>query len=167
MGRYSIGFLDRSNERSGITVNIGTVTAATLPNQLTTTGALETASAALSLATLERVSLNVLDEVKSSELPTSPWANRELKLKFTYRDTEAFFDAPTNSIPNEGFGKIFRVEIPAPDLAALTLVAGTDIVVLEDGGVVEDWVTAFEAVALSPYNGTVEVISAEVVGRAI
>lgn len=167
MGLYSISMLDRSGERSGFNVNIGTVTAATLPGQLTTTGALQAATAALSLATLERVGLSVFNNVVSSELPTSPWANRELKLKFTYKDTEAFFDAPTNSIPNEGFGKIFRVEVPAPDLEALTLVAGTDIVVLTDGGVVQDWVEAFEALALSPYNGTVEVISAEIVGRAI
>lgn len=167
MGLYSISMLDRSGERSGFNVNIGTVTAATLPGQLTTTGALQAATAALSLATLERVGLSVFNNVVSSELPTSPWANRELKLKFTYKDTEAFFDAPTNSIPNEGFGKLFRVEVPAPDLEALTLVAGTDIVVLTDGGVVQDWVEAFEALALSPYNGTVEVISAEIVGRAI
>ena len=167
MARYSIGLLDRSGERSGITVNIGTVTAGTLPGQLTSTGALQAATAALSLATLERVSMSVFDNVVSSDLPASPWANRELKLKFTYKDTEQYFDAPTNSIENEGFGKIFRVEVPAPDLDNITFLGNTDMVDLQDGGIVQAWVTAFEAIALSPYNGTVEVIGAEIVGRAI
>jgi hypothetical protein len=167
MSQYTISLMDRSRERSGIAVNIGPVTAATLPGLLTTTGALQAATDALSLATVANVAMTVFNNQVSTTPPTSPWANRETKIKFTYQDTTEYFDAPTNSIHNEGFGKIFRVEVPAPDLDAVTFAGNTDFLVLNDAGPVQAWIEAFEAIALSPYNGSVMVINAELVGRAI
>jgi hypothetical protein len=61
-----------------------------------------------------------------------------------------------------------RIEIPTPDLTALTLI-GKDNVVLDDAGVMAAWVTAFEALARMGDDDAEEVtvIGAKVVGRNI
>lgn len=167
MGNYSMTIRDRSGELSNVGVNIGPVTAGTLPGYLTTTGNLKTATDAITLGVIAKDEMKVFSNALSAALPVSPWANRETKFLVRYADVTAFFDDPTNAIPNEGFGRIHNLEIPAPDLALTDLLqAGTDFVDLEQTAIAA-WITAFEAVALSPANGSVEVVSIEIVGRNI
>lgn len=63
----------------------------------------------------------------------------------------------------------FTLEIACPDLDNLTRIDGGDKFVLADGGILEAWVTAFEALARSPNNPVEAVIvqSAQSVGRNI
>jgi len=86
-------------------------------------------------------------------LPTSPYAQRELKWLVTYSGNTS--------------GKKFTIEIACPDVTD-NVVPNTDLADLAS----TDWaafVTAFEAYVKSPDNGTeaVTVLSARVVGRNI
>jgi len=58
---------------------------------------------------------------------------------------------------------MFGFEIPCVDISALTRITGTDFVNLADAGVMAAYVTALEAAAVSPKDGT----SAITVLRAI
>ena len=89
----------------------------------------------------------------SGALPASNFARRENKLLVRYSENVS--------------GKGFRMEVPTPDNVALTFESGdANFVVLADGGVMEAWVTAFEALARSPDNIlAVTVDSIEYVGR--
>lgn len=80
---------------------------------------------------------------------TDVQAARESKWLITYADTTPYL-APANAVSNPGFGKLFTCELPT---ALRSLLAGnSDKLNLDDGGVVEDFVTAFEANVRSPYN---------------
>jgi len=81
-------------------------------------------------------------------------ANRENKILLTYKgDTSE---------------KLFRVEIPCPNLVEANLLANSDMLDMANGEVAA-LVTAFEDLARSPDNGTetVTVISLRFVGRNI
>ena len=165
MGSFDITIGDRSREKSNLKVNVGVVTAVTLPDQLTWTGQLRDAIAAMSYGAILKNKMTVFDEILTTSWPTSPWANRETKFLVRYRDTTEYFDAPTNSIKNEGFGHVHQFEIPCAklDLSGL-LVAGSDFVNLAQTQVAA-FVTLFNANVLSPSNGSVAVESIEIVGR--
>lgn len=167
MGTFGITIRDHSGEVSSSNFNIGPVTAATLPGLLSDTGALESAIAAISIGVVARDRMSVFDNAKSGDLPTSPFAQRELKFMVRYRDVTEYFDAPTNSIPNEGYGRLHTVEIACPKLDLTGLFVGaTDEVDLAQTQIAA-FVSAFEGVVLSPANGSVEVVSIEVVGRRL
>lgn len=166
-GSYNFTVVDRSAEKSNVGITIGTVTAITLPGYLTSTGAFKTATEAIMLGTVAKDELKAFSNQLSTTVPSSPWANRETKFLVRYRDNTEYFDAPTNSIQNEGFGRIHNLEIPCAklDLTGL-LLPNSDFVNLAQTQIAA-WITAFEAVALSPSNGAVKVVSIEIVGRNI
>lgn len=96
--------------------------------------------------------------------PVSNLAQRELKWAVTYKDTSEFLDDPTNTVPNPYFGKLFTSELPTANPALLS--AGRDTLDLADVAV-SPFVTAFEANAVSPVGGNVEVQQIRIVGRNI
>jgi hypothetical protein len=86
-------------------------------------------------------------------IPTSPYAQRELKWLVQYQ--------------GDSSGKLFSTEIAAPDITD-NVVVNSDVADLSSA----DWVafiTAFEAYVRSPDNATetVTVIAARLVGRNI
>jgi hypothetical protein len=90
-------------------------------------------------------------------------------------------DPDTDAVPSDAFAqrelglRVFLVDdvngrkshftIPGPDLDALTIFAGTDLVDLADAGVMAALVTTVEAGAVSADANAVSVLRAVIVGR--
>lgn len=146
-----------AKEKSPINIPSYQIDAANLATWLTGWAALKTATDAIITGVLEKETVRIYETALSSAMPTSQYARRELKMQVTF----------TGDIS----GKSFRIEVPTPDLAALTLESGdANYVVLDDSagtGVMAAWVSAFEAIARSPENDAenVTVQSAKIVGR--
>lgn len=154
--------LDYDRETSNTQFYTGNITAVSLPDTLTEFGDLRDAIDGIILGTIQKESLKVFDTKLSNAAPASPQAQRENKWLVVYEDVLPFFDDPVNAIPNEGFGKVFTFEIATADLSLL--VANTDRMNIATGNGAT-FVTAFEAIARSPYGGTVNVLEVRHVGR--
>jgi hypothetical protein len=130
------------------------IDAANLATWLTGWTAFKTATDAIILGVQASEVINIYNTVISGALPASAFAQRELKVMVTYQGNDTL--------------RKRRIEIPTPDLTALTLI-GKDNVVLDDAGVMAAWVTAFEALARMGDDDAEEVtvIGAKVVGRNI
>lgn len=141
-------------ELSGVAIPSYQIDAANLATWLTGWGSLKTALDAIILGVQASEKVTIYDTVLSSAVPTSPFAQRELKILVRYQ--------------GDTTGRKRSFEIPTPDLAALTL-TGKDNVVLADGGVMAAFVTAWEDVARMPDDDTetVTITGAEVVGRNV
>ena len=90
-------------------------------------------------------------EVDPEAVPSSAYAQRELGLR-------VFMVDDVNSRKS-------HFTIPGPDLANLTIFAGTDLVDLEDASIMADLVTEVEAACLSVDDNAVTVLRAVIVGR--
>jgi len=154
--------LDYSKERSSLSFHTGAVTAVSLPGLLTQFGALRTAIEGITLGVMNKESLMVFSTKLSNTPPTDENAQIERKWLVTYEDNLPFFDDPVNAIPNEGFGKLFQLEIPTAELVG-RLLPNSDEADLADTGIAA-FVTAFEAIARSSYGGTVNVVKITAVG---
>lgn len=157
--------LDYSREKASFSFPTGDITAGTLPGTLTQVGNLRTAIEGITLGVVSDESLAVFNTNLSNTPPASPLAQIESAWLVTYEDDLDFFDAPTNSIPNEGFGRVFTMTIPTADIApAGRLAPNSDEAVLTETAIAA-FITAFEDAVHSPYGGTVNVISIRHVGR--
>lgn len=165
MGGFS--FIDANGERSNMKFWTGVITAANLPGVLTQFGALRTAIDGIVLCNITDEYLKVFQTKLGSTRPNDAQAQREIKWLVTYTDITQYFDAPTNSIPNEGFGKIFNVELPGADLSLLPVKPGggfeEELDISTGAGLT--FKNAFEALAKSPHGGTPQILSVRVVGR--
>lgn len=147
---YSQTYLDYSGEKSNVRLRVEEITTANIASQLTQVTALGAAIAALSIGTLHKASLIQDDSLISNTKPTSPFAQRETKWLVIYRDTVT--------------EQLYSYEIPCADLSAANLSGNTDDANLSSS----EWaafITAFEAVVLSPDGNAVDVVSAKHVGR--
>lgn len=162
----SFTMADYSHEVSTFGVRVGVVTAGTLPGLLAEIGPFRAATEAVTLGVVQREQLTAFNSPLSNAYPTDPQAQRESKWLVTYADDTAFFDAPTNTIPNEGFGKKFQIEIPTANLTQTLLLGNTDQADLSAQAWI-DWVLAFESVARSPHGGVPLVLDIRAVGRNI
>lgn len=148
----TIQITDYSNEKSSFGVTSVTANAGNLAAQQTLAAALVGATEDLTIGevTKQQMSLVILD---APAIPTSPYAQREMKWLVQYQGNTS--------------GKLFSVEIAAPDITD-NVAPNTDIADLSSTDWAA-WVTAFEAYAKSPDNGTeaVTVIGARIVGRNI
>lgn len=150
MADNNIQITDYSNERSGFRVVAPELTAGNIVAQTAAATALTDAVADLTLGHISRNTIaNVL--IDDPDLPTSPFAQRELKWLVRYRGVSS--------------GKMYSLEIPAPDVTD-NLVANTDIADPASA----DWaafITAFNAYARTPDNvsANVEFVDARLVGR--
>lgn len=155
--------MDHNRELSNISFYTGNITAVSLPNTLTEFGALRTAIEGITLGVVVKESLKVFDTKLANTPPSDENAQRERKWLVVYEDNLPYFDHPVNAIPNEGYRKTFTFEIPTAELVG-RLLPNSDEADLTDTGVAA-FVTAFEAVARSPYGGTVNVLQMRAVGR--
>lgn len=150
MAQTNIQITDYSNEKSGFGVTSVDLTAANFDAQNTAATALTDAIDDLTIGHLSRATIaDVL--IDDPDLPTDPYAQRELKWLVSYRGVTS--------------GKMFSIEIPAPDITD-NVVPNSDVADLTSA----DWVafiSAFEAFARNPDNPSalVEVVSARLVGR--
>lgn len=156
-------FLDHNGEKSNISFYTGNVTAVSLPGLLTQFGALRTAIEGITLGTVSQEELSVFRTKLSNTIPSDENAQRERKWLVVYEDAQQFFDPPVNAIPNEGYRRIFNVELPTALLTGQLLPNSdeADLTTTEMAA----FVTAFEAVARSPYGGTTNVLKLVAVGR--
>ena len=143
---------DYSNEKSSFGVTSVTANAGNLAAQQTLAAALVGATEDLTIGEVVKQTMNLVI-LDTPATPTSPFAQRELKWLVQYQGDVS--------------GKIFSVEIAAPDVTD-NVAPNTDIADLASTDWAA-WVTAFEAYAKSPDNGTeaVTVIGARLVGRNI
>ena len=161
-GIYSLTIQDYDGEKTVTKINTGAVTAVSLPALLTQIGNLRTAVDGLIIGVEQKENLMVFSTILDQTLPTSEFAQRETKWVVRYHDNTAFFDAPINAIPNEGYLKPFDIEIGTADLS---LLANNDDFLPLTQTEAAAFVTAFEAMARSPYGGVVVVDSIQQVGR--
>lgn len=150
--RNPIQITDYSDEKSTFNVISVTANAGNLAAQQTLAADLVAAIDDLVIGeiTKQEQCLVILD---SPAIPTSPYAQREMKWLVSYSGDTS--------------GKKFSIEIPTPDITD-NVVPNTDVADLSSA----DWaafVTAFELYARSPDNGTetVTVLGARLVGRNI
>lgn len=111
----------------------------------------ETALAACSLCEPAGYGYTDIQGGDPEAVPSSEYAQRELGLR-------VFLVDDTNSRKS-------HFTIPGPDLANLTILAGTDLVDLADASIMADLVTEVEAACLSQDGNAVSVIRAVIVGR--
>jgi len=148
----NIQITDYSNEKSSFGVVSVTGNSGNLTAQTAAQAALTDAVANLSIGVVSKATYGI-QLIDAPGIPTNPYAQRELKWLVQYQ-------AATS-------GKVFSVEIAAPDVTD-NVVVNSDQADLGS----TDWlafISAFEAFAKSPDNGTeaVVVIGAKLVGRNI
>jgi len=164
--QLTVGFLDYSEENASSQVNVGTVTAVSLPGLLTQIAAYITAIDAISLGTITYDQLIAYRTARGVTPPVDVNAQRERAWRVYYRDATPFFDDPVNAIPNAGFGKSFHFDVPTANFAlAAVFPLNSDQADLDQTQMAA-FVTAFEAMARSPYGGDVEVTKIVGVGKA-
>lgn len=164
-GGLTFGFLDYDRETGSTNIQTGAVTAVSLPGLLTQIGNLRTAIQNIVVGTIKSESLYAFRTTLSNAAPADPQAQRERVWVVHYEDVTAFFDDPVNSIPNEGFGKNFTVAIPTADFSGTHLQTNSEDANLADPEI-SAFVTAFEALARSPYGGSVNVTRIQAGGRS-
>lgn len=113
-------------------------------------GDLRLALAAITLCNFVRHTVTTEVYPETGELPSSPWAQRELKLLVQYVDDVT--------------AKRYTVTIPGPDLDLLAQ-PGTDVVDHVSNVVAAAFVTAFEANARSQDGNAISVIGMRIIGR--
>lgn len=152
MAHYStFTLLDYSGEKSSVQVYNGSITALTIADFLTEFGALRAAIDGITLGTVHKEKWTGDDTLLSNTLPTSQFAQRELKWLVKYR--------------NVANNKLFTVEVPTADPTG-RLIPGTDLADLTNAQMAA-FVTAFETIARTPDNdvdGT-DVMEVRLVGR--
>lgn len=164
-GGVTYTLLDFDRESGSTNIQTGAVTAVSLPGLLTQIGALRTAIEGITVGVVSGESLYAFRTRLSNTPPSDPNAQRERVWVVHYEDTTAFFDDPVNAIPNAGFGKNFTVAIPTADFSGTRLLANSEDADLTEASIAA-FVTAFEAMARSPYGGAVNVTRIEAAGRA-
>jgi len=162
VGHGSITLIDYDAEVAASSFYTGDVTAVSLPGLLTEFGALRTAIEGITLGVVRQEALKVFDTRLSNSKPSDKEAQRETKWLVVYEDNLPFFDDPVNAIPNAGYLKIFTMEIGTADLSLLNTDSNTMNITSGAGATFK---TAFEAIARSPYGGTVTVRQVQHVGR--
>lgn len=143
---------DYSNELSNFGVTSVEGNAGNLTAQLAAQTTLSSAIENLTIGHLDKYTYSI-EGLNSPLTPSNPYAQREMKWLVSYMGDVS--------------GKVFSIEIAAPNITD-NVVPFSDIADLTS----DDWaafVTAFEAYAKSPDNGTeaVTVTGARLVGRNI
>lgn len=162
-GKLSFTMLDHNGEKSNFGMNIGVVTAATLPSQLAAVGTLRTAIEGITLGNVSREAMSVFETPLTAAKPANDLAQVETAWLIVYEDVSEYLDAPTNLVPNAGYHKLFTSQLATADISG-RLKANSDEADLQDTEMAA-FVAAFEANVISPYGGEVEVREVRHVGR--
>lgn len=150
---YTLTYTDYSGEKSPVKITGATPVQAGFDTWNSLMAAIKSALANITLGELYRESSASYVNIVSNDTASSALAQRELKWLVTYRGNTS--------------EKLFRCELPCADALAHLLPA-SDLADLSETDMAA-FVTAFEAFARSPDNGTesVTVMSIRLVGRNI
>lgn len=147
----SFTFLDFSEEKSSMGFHFGPITALTIAAFLTQFAALRTAVEGIALGELSDDQWVGDSTNYAAAAPTDPNAQRERKWLVQYEGTTSH--------------TLYTTTIPTANLAGTDfLVPGTDEADLTTTEIAA-FVTAFEAIAKTPYQEAVNVINIYAVGR--
>lgn len=163
-GAATIKLLDHNSEASSVSVITDNLTAANFAAKLAQFQTLRSTVQAISMGTFSSGQLVAFTQRGSATPPSNVQAQREKKWLVTYEDNQQYLDAPTNTVVNNGFGKVFNIEVPCADLTLLQ--PNSDLADLTQAPMVA-FIAALEAFALSPYGGTISVLQIRYVGRAL
>lgn len=165
-GKLTVGFLDYSEEKSTSSINVGAVTAVSLPGLLTEIASYIASLDAITLGTITFDSLQAYRTNRGTEPPTDVNAQRERAFRVFYKDDTPFFDDPINAIPNAGYGQTFHFDIPTANFELVGLFPlNSDQVDLAQTQIAA-YVADFESTARSPYGGVPLVTRIFGVGKA-
>lgn len=168
MGQRTRGFIqieDYDNEKSGVSVHLANIGIAGATYASETQNLDEIKDAILDVILGEVRETTITDVfTESSAVVTDQNAQRELKWAVMYRDTSQFLDV-ANSVPNQAFNRIFKLEIPTANPALLDPTAKDrmDITTAATPGLALK--NSLEANMRSPYGGTITVLEVILVGR--
>jgi hypothetical protein len=148
-GSYDVTWKDYDGEESSVSFPVAALTAANFDAQEVLRAALQSALNAVLLGQVQSCeqSNTILDSVSASDDQT---AQRELAIKVTYIDATAV--------------KAHSTQIPTPDLANLDE-NNRAFFAIGDGDVIDAWIAAFEAYAISPAGNAVTVDEMQLKGR--
>lgn len=150
-GVFSVTYLDYDGEASNVRLPFVALTAGNFAATETALDALRDAITAITLGTMSKTVYGNEDLVSITKAAVSD-AQRELKWLVQYHDTTSL--------------KRYSCELPTADPAQLD--AGDRLHAnIGDAGVVDAFVTAFEAIIKSPTNGAVVVDEITLVGRNV
>ena len=166
LGRVKWKINEYSREGSGFSVAITELVAANIAAQTTLITNLRSALGNIILGVVADQTVTSSTANISNLLAASVNAQRERKWLVQYEDSTQWADAPDNSIANPGYHKKFTAEIPTADLSLLLTRSDTvDAADPDLGTELAAFITAFEALVRSPYNGAVNVLQFTAVGR--
>jgi hypothetical protein len=166
MAARSVGTLtvgDYSREKSTIGFSLATPGDNDYTAAIAALTAIQGGVEAVSRGNVRQRQISRIDPITAS-WPSDEEAQREDKWLVSYRDTLEYLDAPTNTIPNPGFGRVFNWEIPCADRDSVVMTPGTDVVDFTQAPM-STLVTALASYARSPYGGSVQVQAVTFVGR--
>lgn len=160
-------FEDYSKEKSGVSVNIGPLTAANFAAKRAAIDALGDALPGITRGAHRKTSISE-QFIIDTAVVTDQIAQRETKWLVTYRDNTDFYDV-ANTIANVGFGQLYSVEVPTADPSLLA--QGSDVLDINPATrlpAVTDFINAFQAVQNSPTGGNeIAVVEIRLVGRSL
>lgn len=148
----SFTYRDFSGEISTVTSYLPDTTAANFDAQQTAIDALAVAIAGVTNGQYAKKIHTAVNEIQSQANASAADAQRERKILVRYQDNTTM--------------KLYRIELPCADVSALTIPSGTDLITVQDGGVMAAFAAAFEADFKSETGGAVSIIDARLVGRS-
>lgn len=156
MAYYSFSIRDNSDEYGRLIIPVEEPTSLNYETIIATNQAsFESALDGVVLGNIARASVTVNEDTVNDTRPASQFAQRELGMRVF--------------IIGASSGKKANFTVPSPDLNALTLQEGTDLVDLDDAGVMAAFVTQVEALArIYAPDGSSEAVTVEravIVGR--
>lgn len=147
--RVTFSGLDKSGEGTNFSTHFPTLSAANFDAQETARLAVQTAIQGVSLIDFEGLSYTGIDAPRETDLPASPYAQREAKWLVTMAD---------------GSGNLYQFEIGGPDLTLL----GSDGATMDvSAGAGLALVGALEANVVTKTGASLTFVSAVHVGRNI
>lgn len=149
--RITFKLADYSGEASSVAIPGPALTGATYEAQAAEAIGLATTLQAITLAEVQGYTFVADTDTISGDLPTSPYAQREIKLLFTYSDNVT--------------GERGSFTVPAPDLANLETTPDSDMVTLQDASIMAAFVTAVQGFFVSAAGNAITIQSARIVGR--
>jgi len=135
MGKLNVTYTDFGGETTTTGLRLAVITAANLDAVVAAVGTLMTAMDGITVGQRRKFQILQADTVVSLANPLSALAQRETKWLITYHDDVS--------------GKQYQSEIGTADYL-LNIVPGTEFADLTDGGVIQAFVTAFQAVVKAP-----------------
>lgn len=152
---------DYDNEPTTMKMNTVDLTAGNLAAQQAALAALAADVPDIVRGTVAETRLKLITP-GTAILPTDEEAQIEKGWLVEYTDSQQFLDPGTDTVPNPGWGLPFSMTIPTAEWDT-HLATNTDFADLANADIAA-FVTAFEALFVSPYGGTVSVINIRVSG---